>query len=89
MTTHVKRSICFVFLFFVVNMFITNSKSITNGSNNINSVVYVCTGPKAEVYHSRSNCKGLSRCSGTIKKMTLSEAIEKKRRACKLCYKIR
>lgn len=70
-------------------MFITNSKAITNGSNSINSVVYVCTGPKAEVYHSRSNCKGLSRCSGTIKKMTLSEAIANKRRACKLCYKIK
>lgn len=89
MSNHMKRSIFFAFLFLVVNLFITTSNATTNGFNNIHSVVYVCTGPKAEVYHSRPNCKGLSRCSGTIKKMSLSEARANKRRACKLCYKIK
>lgn len=48
--------------------------------------VYICTGPKATVYHYRSDCKGLNKCSGEVKKITLEEA-KKKRRACKICVK--
>ncbi len=48
--------------------------------------VYICTGPKAKVYHATPKCKGLSKCSGDIKKVTLEE-IQKSRRACKLCVK--
>lgn len=57
------------------------STSSSNGET-----VYICTGPKAEVYHSRTNCRGLNRCSGDVKKVTLSKAIEMGRRACKICY---
>ena len=48
--------------------------------------VYICTGPKAKVYHSTSKCRGLNRCSGDIKSISLKEA-KKSRRACKICYK--
>lgn len=46
---------------------------------------YICTGPKAEVYHATSKCKGLNRCSGEIKAISIEEA-KKTRRACKICY---
>ena len=48
--------------------------------------VYICTGPKAKVYHITPKCKGLTKCSGDIKKVTLEE-IQKSRRACKLCVR--
>lgn len=48
--------------------------------------VYICTGPKAQVYHATSKCRGLNRCSGDIKAVSL-EDIKKSRRACKICYK--
>lgn len=48
--------------------------------------VYICTGPKATVYHSRSNCRGLNRCSGEIKKVSLQTAQNEGRRPCKICY---
>ena len=39
------------------------STSSSNGET-----VYICTGPKAEAYHSKSKCRGLNRCSGDVKK---------------------
>ena len=48
--------------------------------------VYICTGPKAEVYHARKNCRGLNRCSGSSKMVSLAKAIEMGRRACKICW---
>ena len=44
--------------------------------------VYICTGPKAKVYHSTPNCKGLNKCSSSIKKVSKSST---KRRGCKKC----
>lgn len=44
--------------------------------------VYICTGPKAKVYHSTPKCKGLDKCSGKIKKVPKSST---KRRGCKIC----
>lgn len=49
-------------------------------------IVYICTGPKAQVYHSTSKCRGLNRCSGEIKAVSF-EKVKKTRRACKICYK--
>ncbi len=59
--------------------------ALSTSSRN-DETVYICTGPKAEVYHSKSNCRGLNRCSGDVRKVTLSKAIEMGRRACKICY---
>lgn len=47
--------------------------------------VYICTGPKAKVYHSTSKCKGLNRCSRKVIAVSY-EKIKGKRRACKTCY---
>ncbi len=46
--------------------------------------VYICTGPKAKVYHSTPRCKGLEKCSGSIKKIPKSST---HRRPCKICCK--
>lgn len=48
--------------------------------------VYICTGPKATVYYSTENCSGLNRCSGSIKKVTETQAKNMGRRRCKKCY---
>lgn len=47
--------------------------------------VYICTGPKAKVYHSTPKCKGLNKCSGKVIAVSL-ESVKEKRRACKICY---
>lgn len=44
--------------------------------------VYICTGPKATVYHSTPDCKGLGRCSTEVRKTHRSNV---KRRACRIC----
>lgn len=48
--------------------------------------VYICTGPQSKVYHSTNECKGLSRCSASVDAVTLKEAQDLGRRACKVCY---
>ncbi len=49
--------------------------------------VYVCTGPQAEKYHSKSDCGGLNKCSGDIKRITLSEAKKGPwKTPCKVCH---
>ena len=59
-----------------ISLFITGS----------NSKVYICTGPKSECYHKTSTCRGLSKCSGQMKQVTLKEAQQLHRRQCKVCY---
>ena len=49
--------------------------------------VYICTGPTAYAYHKTDTCKGLRRCTGDIKKISLEQAKKENRKACKLCYK--
>jgi len=49
--------------------------------------VYICTGSKAYAYHINKKCSGLSRCSGDIKQITLSEAEAQHRKPCKKCSK--
>jgi len=50
------------------------------------TMVYICTGPYASVYHSTPNCSGLNRCSGNIVKVSLKHARAMGRRACSKCY---
>lgn len=47
--------------------------------------VYVCTGEKSVAYHATKNCRGLNRCGGDIKAVTLSQAKAMGRRACRIC----
>ena len=54
--------------------------------DNSSSSVYICNGPKAKVYHSINNCRGLNRCSGDIVSVSLAKAKKMGRRECKICW---
>mgnify|MGYP003522114312 CR=1 FL=1 len=49
--------------------------------------VYICTGPKARVYHKTDECRGLDRCSGDVESVSLEQAKGMGRRECRICYK--
>lgn len=51
------------------------------------ATVYICTGPKSKKYHASSSCRGLSKCSGSIKQLSMSSAKAKGYTPCKICYK--
>lgn len=48
--------------------------------------VYICTGGSSKRYHCDPDCKGLSRCSGEIEKISEEEAEDMGRTPCKICY---
>jgi hypothetical protein len=50
--------------------------------SNENDGVYICVSKTASKYHLSGNCKGLSRCTHTVSKVTLKEA---KNRGYSLC----
>ena len=56
------------------------------GSRHNEVGVYICTGPRATVYHKTDECKGLLRCSRAIESIPLEEAENMGRRPCRLCY---
>lgn len=47
--------------------------------------VYVCRSIYAETYH-KEICEGARNCYTPVVQTTLKEALEMKRRKCKLCY---
>ena len=50
------------------------------------ATVYICTGPKAKKYHATETCRGLNRCSGSIRQLSVSSARVKGFTPCKICY---
>lgn len=70
------RNLLYVFAFCI----------LTTGMNcESNKDVYICTGSQSKVYHKTNKCRGLNKCSGTIKAIKL-EDVKGGRRACKICY---
>lgn len=49
--------------------------------------VYICTGPKATAYHSNPNCKGLNKCTHSVKAVSQQQAEQMRRHPCKICYR--
>lgn len=77
----------FLFLFAFGNILL-NESSVSGFSTESSgeTKVWICTGSSAYTYHSRRNCSGLSNCKGSIKQVTLEEAVKKyHRRPCKKC----
>ena len=71
-------SILLVVAFFAV---ISNSNS--------NKHVYICMGGHSAKYHTFKYCKGLSKCRGGIKEVTINEAEKTYNRTpCKICQKM-
>lgn len=68
-----------LFLLISFLLSLTGAVEVTN--------VYICTGKYAKVYHSKKNCRGLNNCKGEIKYITLDQAKDQGKRACKICYK--
>lgn len=58
---------------------------LTSCESEKTTYVYICTSPKAEVYHNDIDCKGLSRCSYDVDRIEQEKAA-KFRRPCKICY---
>ena len=48
--------------------------------------VYICSSAKSKKYHRTQYCRGLSRCSCQVKKMTIEQAEHKGMTPCKICY---
>ena len=49
--------------------------------------VYICNSSKAYAYHCNLNCPGLKHCTHSISKITLQEAENMGRSACRECYR--
>jgi len=55
-------------------------------SFNKTEAVYICNSPGAKVYHSTKDCNGLQKCKHEIKAISIADAQNMGRRACKICY---
>lgn len=49
--------------------------------------VFICKGPSSTVYHRSISCKGLSRCSTQVYGVSITEAKQLGRRACRIEYR--
>ncbi len=49
--------------------------------------VWVCTGRSSKRYHAYQDCKGLSKCRGSIEEVCLYDAESMGRTPCHKCYK--
>lgn len=49
--------------------------------------VYICDSPKDKLFHKRSSCGALNKCSGEIRLIKSSSELKKtKRKSCSRCY---
>ena len=77
-----------VFIALALFSTIGGTTASTKRNTNIQSgTAYICTGPKARKYHSSPNCRGLNRCSGSIKGLSVSAAKSKGFTPCRICYR--
>jgi hypothetical protein len=65
---------------------IINYEFVNTLNNHQEENVYLCNGGSSKVYHKRPDCRGLSNCSTQIEKVSVSNAISKGRRACRIEY---
>jgi len=77
---HILLTVSFLCLFPALSC-MSSEEMPTTGT----TTVYICTGPKAKVYHSTPKCKGLNQCSGEIKAVSY-ESVKNRRMACRICY---
>lgn len=68
----------------LIALFLLVLISCSEGSSD--NSVYICTGPKSKRYHKTEHCKGLDRCSKSIKKISIEEAQDMGRTPCGYCY---
>lgn len=71
----------------LVAFFFIYSLGLGKSESSSQQYVYICSGPKSIAYHRSSRCKGLSRCSSIISKVSLAEAKNLNRRSCRIEYR--
>ncbi len=71
----------------LLGLLLPASASAPSTSTANETYVYICTGKSAKRYHKTKDCKGLNKCKGEIKKVTLAYAESIDKTPCKLCYK--
>lgn len=49
------------------------------------ALAYYCASGNTVKYHSSATCRGLNRCSATVKPLTLAEA-QSKMQPCRICH---
>jgi len=47
---------------------------------------YICTGGSSKRYHKHRDCRGLSNCGGSIIGMNKTDAINRDRTPCRICF---
>lgn len=53
----------------------------------VTDYVYVCKSSTSVAYHAKQSCRGLSKCTHEVIKVTKTEATNTyRKRACKICY---
>ncbi len=91
-----KISLVLIFISFGLSLFGKGNSSIkeidtikTHDSfeSQNSQIVYICTGPYAYAYHSRSDCPGLNNCKGEIISTDISTAVNRySRKPCCRCW---
>ena len=67
--------------------FINENTNIKNVSKQTKvNTVFICTGPQSKRYHRTTYCRGLESCSDDIEEIDVSEAKDRGRTPCRICY---
>lgn len=74
-----KRTLLLIFVF------IAGTTAFNARSKEAPKLVYICISSGAAKYHSHI-CHGFNRCTHERKQVTLSEAIKRGYKPCKICY---
>lgn len=55
-------------------LLILSSVILLSFTKSVQTTAYICVSPNAKKYHYSKNCRGLQKCTHTIKQTTVSEA---------------
>jgi hypothetical protein len=78
-----KKILLIIALFISIGT--VRAATISVSTSKVDSV-YICLSKTAYAYHGYE-CRGLSRCTHGIRKLTKAQAIKLGYRACKICYR--
>lgn len=85
-----KRTLTLFLAFFAISLLGSyNTAVATHATENVqltNETVLICKSTSATVYH-KYMCSGLKRCTHSIVKVDVADAVKFGRRACKICYR--
>lgn len=71
-----KLTVILLSVGFLMSMNSNNNEDLLNNETQ-KTAVYICNSDGATKYHYSKNCRGLSKCTHTISKVTIDEARKK------------